>query len=252
MHGERRMHAVTVPLDHASDIEMVYKDLLLPAFPPNELITIDELQAGVASGAIDVVASVNETGTPVACAIGESPTPNGVALLAYLAVRQELRAAGLGSKVLLQAIARWTKLWEPGLILVEIENPVVGRGDPAHGDPFARLRFYARHGVQALDVPYFQPALPPSHERVYGMLLAVIEVAESHRGTDPNTVSAKHVQEFMVEYLNSTEGCVGSDPACIALFDALDRPRGIRLLPLSEPSALPCSSFQYLRLDHDL
>jgi hypothetical protein len=28
----------------------------------------------------------------------------------------------------------------------------------------------------------------------------------------------------MVEYLNSTEGSVGSDPACVTLFEALDRP----------------------------
>jgi hypothetical protein len=46
----------------------------------------------------------------------------------------------------------------------------------------------------------------------------------------------------MTGYLNSCEGAVGSDPACVALFVALDRPGGVPLVGITEYGRLPWST----------
>jgi GNAT superfamily N-acetyltransferase len=185
--GEQQMRVV--PLSRVVDIEAVYEGLLLPAFPPSELITIDELRAGVATGAVDVVATVDEADVPVACAIGESPSSGGAALLAYLAVRQELRSSGLGGELLSQALARWTDLWQPGLILVEIENSVADRRDPAYGDPGAvalRPSWLGR-----LTYPISSRS-GPSHERVYDV--ACCGRWPTLTGVEPDTAASEPVE----------------------------------------------------------
>ncbi|MFD7918575.1 hypothetical protein ACFV3R_05040 [Streptomyces sp. NPDC059740] len=121
-----------------------------------------------------------------------------------------------------------------------MENPR-GRGaHREHGDPAARLRFYARHGGRALDVPFFQPALRHTGRRVPDMLLVVLPPCPP---TDAaGRLPGAAVRTFLAGYLREYEGGPGDDPGVRALWQAVDRPGGIPLLPLDDLDALPLSS----------
>ncbi|HZN18741.1 MAG TPA: GNAT family N-acetyltransferase [Micromonosporaceae bacterium] len=222
-------------------LDAVYTDVLAPAFPAEERVTLDSFRTGVAEAGISVIAVVGEDGAPMAGAVGKWSPPTGVALLAYLAVRQDARSRGLGGTLLSQAMRLWQQRWQPCAVLAELEHPAAHTASPAHGDPAARLRFYGRHGARGLDLPYFQPALRPESSRVYGLILSVLALSDECRGSAPDTVAGEPIRRFLVDYLSQTEGKVSEDSACAALFHALARPAGVPLLVLDDPSTLPCS-----------
>ncbi|HET8661420.1 MAG TPA: GNAT family N-acetyltransferase [Micromonosporaceae bacterium] len=234
------MHVIEVD-QPGSLLDAVYTDVLTPAFPADELVTLDSLRAGVGQAGISILAVVDDDGTPTAGAIGEWSPDTGVALLAYLAVSQDARSRGLGGMLLSQAMQSWQQRWHPCALLAEFEHPAAHPASQAYGDPVARLRFYRRHGARGLDLPYFQPALRTETSRVYGVILSVLALSDKCRGTAPDTAASDPIRRFLIEYLEQTEGKVGEDGACASLFHALERPTGIPLLTFDDPSMLPCS-----------
>jgi len=221
-------------------LDTVFAEVLAPSFPADELGTVDGLRTGVADGSV-VMTAVVEHDRPLAVAVGEWSPESRVLLLAYLAARPGERSHGLGGRLLGVVNGAWRERFTPLLTLAEIEHPGVHGPSEAYGDPAKRLRFYARHGVRALALPYFQPALTAGGSRVYGLLLSVLAMVPAASGAGPDTVDPAPVREFLTEYLEATEGGVGDDPATKALWSALDRPGGVPLLPLDDLAALPVS-----------
>ena len=228
------------PADPA--FEAVYTDILTPSFPPEERATLEDLRTGVSEGYTVVLAALDDAARPVAVAVGDWSADSGVALLSYLAARPGLRGSGVGGELLTAATATWRERWQPALMLAEIEDPGAHGASDGYGDPDKRVRFYARHGVRALAVPYFQPGLTVGSPRVYGMMLCAFDVAPAGAGAEPDTVDSARLVRFMTGYLNSCEGGVGSDPACVALFAALDRPGGVPLIDLTQYARVPRST----------
>ncbi|MES4907564.1 MULTISPECIES: GNAT family N-acetyltransferase [unclassified Streptomyces] len=219
----------------------VYRDLLLPHFPSNELESFDELRSGLEKDLRLVTAVVNEDGLPMAVAVGDWSPESGVLLLAYLAVRAEARSGGLGSLLVEEVNTGWQRRLRPLLTLTELEHPLAHESDEVYGDPVARLRFYARCGGRALDVPYFQPALGSGMDRVYGMLLVMLSGSADVGGRSGATIPPGPVQEFVERYFLDTEGEVPADPPARQLRQAMERPGGIPLLPLTDVRRLPLS-----------
>jgi GNAT superfamily N-acetyltransferase len=219
-------------------LDAVYFDVLQLSFPPSELVTVDALGRGVASADASVASLVDSAGCPFAAAVAEWSPTSGVLLLTYLAARPEDRGRGLGSALLRHVRREWVLRYDACAMLAEIEHPAAHRGSAMFGDPAARLRFYAERGGRALDLPHFQPALRPGGERVYGLILAVLELAGAAQGARPGRMAAEPLRRFLTEYLDGTDTGAGSDPAVAALWRGLDRPDGVPLLPLEEPSGL--------------
>ena len=222
--------------------DRVYAELLAPSFPPAELGDRAVLASLLTSGAARATAVTGGGGAPLAVAYGEWSPGTRVQLLAYLAVAAGLRGTGIGGGLLREVLADWRRRYTPCAILAEIEHPLAHDPDDAYGDPAARLRFYARHGAAALDLPYFQPALSPETDRCHGMLLIALHIDDELKGTAPGSIAAGPVAAFLTEYFESTEGMPQpGDRAAEALFAAVRRPRGIPLLPLEHVEGLPVS-----------
>jgi GNAT superfamily N-acetyltransferase len=222
--------------------EAVYADVLTPSFPPEERGSLDDLRAGAEGGSTDMLAVLDDGGAAVACAIGDWSSATEVALLSYLAVRPGGRGSGAGGELLGAALARWRDRWHPALVLAEIEHPGAHTGSPAYGNPDQRVRFYARFGARAMVAPYFQPSLTPGGPRVYGMMLCTLDIAPAGAGPAPDTVDGARVRRFLTEYLEAAEGGVGDDPACAALFGAVDRPDGVPVIDILEYGQVPRST----------
>ncbi|MEV0647303.1 GNAT family N-acetyltransferase [Phytomonospora sp. NPDC050363] len=224
-------------------LDAVHRDVLSPSFPPAELEPLDSLRAEVAEGRTVVSAVLDAGKRPVAAAVGHWSPQARVQLLSHLAVLSSQRGTGVGRQLLGHVLDDWRVSHRPCLILAEVEHPEAHGGSDAHGDPLARLRFYARFGAMALDLPYFQPALAPGGERMFGMLLLVLHIDPELMGEGAGTVSAVPLRAFMIEYLAHTEGTrPESDPSTVALFGAIDQPGGVPVLPVDDPKRLPVST----------
>src|SRR2546423_5460254 len=220
-------------------LDAVYADVLAPSFPPDELATRADLVDGLAGGGTSLATILDPAGAPLAAAVVEWAAGSGILLLSYLAARPGARGGGYGAALLGYAQRDWLDRYGAVALVAEIEHPAAHDGNAAHGDPAARVRFYARNGGRALDLPYFQPALAPGGQRVYGLILAVLATGA---GPAPDRIAAEPLRRFLTEYLIGTEGAVGTDPATEALVRGLDRPGGVPLLPLDEPDRLPVST----------
>ena len=155
-------------------LSRVHELLMTPNFPADELIAVDDLLAGVASGVAEVRV-VGPVDDPIAVAVLETLESTPAVLLAYFATRQDVRGRGVGS-ALLQELLRGIRADAPGtVVLAEVEHPGYHLAHPMHGDPNARLRFYLRLGGSILDVPYFQPPIDEGQDPVYGMLLLALD-----------------------------------------------------------------------------
>jgi hypothetical protein len=117
------------------------------------------------------------------------------------------------SEVLLIA-AVWYRLPGTRLVVGELDDP---RHWPSEDqDPVARLRFYERFGVQALDVPYFQPSIGIGHKHVYHMLLASFDpqaTAIDEGGVVGGALLRQFIEEYLVgsSHLSGREGVLDSD-----------------------------------------
>ncbi|RRR99473.1 GNAT family N-acetyltransferase [Glycomyces terrestris] len=206
----------------------VYRELLVPSFPPEELDAEDVLAAALEDGSANLFAVVDEAGAPVAAAFGEWSAESRVQLLTYLAVGPAARGGGIGGRLLREAVGAWAARRDPCLVVAEIEDPDAP-ADEAHGDPRRRLAFYEAAGAEVLDVPYFQPGIGGPERRVHGMLLLVLHAAPELRLGE--RVDGEALRLFMEDYLEEVEGGVGADAETAALFAALDRPGGVPMGP---------------------
>ena len=220
------------------DLEHVYRRLLEPNFPPEEMGTLDELAAGVGTGAASVL--VHATGEePDAVAVGWRFAPIPVVLLSYLAVAPEARGAGVGGVLLREAVTTWTRT--PCLVLAEVQHPSSERVSEAWGDPRRRLAFYTRHGARVLDLPYLQPEVHAGAGRVDGMLLVALHVDPTLL-TPTGRVRSKAVEAFLQAYFVAAEGAPPSDAPARILLERASDPTGVPLLdPAGDPGSLPRS-----------
>jgi GNAT superfamily N-acetyltransferase len=211
-------------------IEDFYHKVLVPSFPADELISLDEVQE-IATGEDGSIWLAEDTdGTILAGAIAEWDESVRVLLLGYLAVRPGIRGGGIGGPLYLTALDSWRQRFKPCLILAEIEDPEVHDGNEDHGDPAARLRFYVNRGSRILDFPYFQPALQPGAERVSGLLLIALHVDPEFEGAGGgDTVDATVVRKYLENYQTQYEGKVATDDQAMITWRALDTQEGVRL-----------------------
>lgn len=217
-------------------VARVHERLLVPNFPPRELVSVEELLEDVARGSA-TVRVVGEASDPVAVAITATFTGSPAVLLSYVAIRADQRGRGVGTALLSGLLAGITADPEVSVVLAEVEHPDHHQAHPVHGDPAARLRFYARLGGQILDVPYFQPPVDETQDAVYGMLLLVLAPPERFvRGQRllPEAGLAAALGEFMA----------GTDPERYPVgpvLEAAGRPEGVRMLPVEELGRAPVS-----------
>lgn len=163
-------------LTSPAELTEFYNSVLVPSFPPGELVALQEFLDAAQREFIHVIAAVSQDGI-IAGAVGTTPTQEGVIMLLYLALRPGLRGAGVGGKLIDHAVAQWKQLYNPTFILAEVEHPKYHLASPEHGDPAARLRFYARHGGQILNIPYFQPVIREDEPPVPALMLLTLWVA---------------------------------------------------------------------------
>ncbi|MFI2101840.1 hypothetical protein ACH436_00975 [Isoptericola sp. NPDC019693] len=221
-----------VPLTGAAQLESLWQDVLVPSFPPDELASPDGLHAGIGSGELTAY-GVEQDGRVVAGIVATWSRATRVLLVDYLALAPGRRGGGVGGRLLDRSLAGWREELHPVLALAEVEHPGHHPVHPTHGDPAARLRFYARHGARALALPYFQPGIGgPGSPRVPAMLLTAL-------GTDPGAeaVPAAAVRDFLLEHLRECEGTVADDPAVGRLLAAASGPR-VPLVDPADPAAL--------------
>lgn len=214
-----------VDLVDPADLRALHSQVLAPSFPPAELIDVDDLLAGCASGEMYALGVVR-SGRVVAGAVGSGSAPGGVVLLVYLAIAPGERGGGIGGTLLDGAVARWVAQHSPAYVLAEVEHPDHHAASPEHGDPAARLRFYARHGARVLSVPYFQPGMGPDGPRVPALLLVTLHVDDSVRSGSPGPdgrerVSAPPLRDFLEANLRGSEGSLRDDAATRALLDSV-------------------------------
>ena len=228
----RSMRIVTVA--PGALLDSAYTDVIAPSFAPNELSDVEELRDGVSAGSVNVLAALGDDDRPDAVAVGDWSAGTRVALLSYLAVRPGVRATGVGGRLLAHALVSWRELWQPDLILAEIEHPAAHPAHVSYGDPEARVRFYARHGLRPLQLPYFQPALRPGFDRAYGLMLCLFAT-----DAEVSTVDGAVLRRWFTEYLVGTEGSVREDSATTILLAAMAG--DVPVLSLDDLDAVPVS-----------
>lgn len=198
----------------------VYEGLLVPSFPPAELESFAWLEQGVAEARISVLVAGDDHG-PIGVAVTEPLGESGVVLLTYFATDARRRGSGVGSMLYAETLRAVRDRDRPRAVVAEVERPDRHSGSDAYGDPSARLRFYARHGAQALDLPYFQPPLRPEDEALHGMLLLVL-------WADPELMADQSLPgpELVGPAVESILDSVPADlPEAVALRAAAQRPR---------------------------
>ena len=119
--------------------DAVYQRLLMPAFPPDELLTLAAIRDGLRTGLLEGLVALDAAGRPLGVTIGEWSPAARVMLLSYLAVAAETRGTGIGSLLLTTQLDRWRETLRPCLVLAEVERPDAHSGDAHRGDPQARL-----------------------------------------------------------------------------------------------------------------
>jgi GNAT superfamily N-acetyltransferase len=215
-------------------VDEVYREILVPCFPPAERASLEGVRHLAGAGGGLVWAAFDERDAVVGCAVGEWDAELGILLLAWLAIRPGLRGGGIGGAVLDAAQAEWVSRYRPCLVLAEVEDPARHGDDEVYGDAVARLRFYQRRGARTLDLPYFQAGLGPGQLRVPDLLLLVLHMDERFAGPGPGTVDGTVLREYIEIYQRESEGQVATDEQAARLFEAIDRPGGVPLLSLGE------------------
>lgn len=200
----------------------VYDTVLAPSFPTTELVPRDEFIRDGAAGRLDVLVARNQghlAGTIVGARHG------AVVLVVWLAAGPAGRGGGVGSALFDAGVVRWRAVPDVCMVLGEIERPDAVSAEAAHGDPARRLQFYARRGVGALTMPYYQPPVGPGMPRVRGMLLTVFASADASlpRALHPRETSA--VRQFLLETMGTA-----ADDETRDVFAAVDA--GLQLVPL--------------------
>jgi GNAT superfamily N-acetyltransferase len=227
---------VTVVDARDDDFRLVpefYRTVIVPSFAPDELESEEELTSGLRSGRSRVLLAVGKDDAILGGAVGDYFPRSNVMLLSYLAALPGGRGNGVGSTLLLAARDAWTAELNPRFIALEVEDPREFKGSEAFGDPVARVRFYERHGVRALPIPYMQPALGPDTARVPGLMLMVFGGTDTPSGA--GTLDGQDVASFLTEYFEEFEGPARPDDADLNLLLAsCARPGGLPLMLVDE------------------
>lgn len=205
--------------------ESMYR-LLAASFPPEERDSRQAIIAALADGSMVGLGVVRDSRVVAAAAVC---VYERVTLVLYLAVDPAVRGEGLGGRVLDAAVARAHRSGADAWVLAEIEHPDAHTGSPEFGDPHARLRFYARHGVRLIGVPYFMPAMGPGGLRVPALMLGALAVEDAlvtRRDSTGAPVAARsdELAAMVSWYLAANEGAVGDDAATRRLLGALAAP----------------------------
>ncbi|WP_205325982.1 GNAT family N-acetyltransferase [Glycomyces sp. YM15] len=208
-------------------LAQVYREVLVPAFPPEELESEESLAETLETGLGSLLVAVDDTGRPAAAAFGHWWEASRVQMLANLAVKPGTRGHGLGGRLLRDAVDAWRERYDPCLIVAEIESPDARMVHEDYGDPRRRLGFYESAGARVLDLPYFQPGIGGASRRVQGMLLLVIHADPTFTPERLDRLSGKLLRAFITEYLAAAEGEPANDWDAKALFRAFDREGGI-------------------------
>jgi GNAT superfamily N-acetyltransferase len=207
-------------------LEDYYRELMVPAFPPAELITFGDLREGLRHGHLHGLMAF-EGNSAVAGLVLEEFVRGRLALLAYLVVTRELRGRGIGQELVHRALSA-----EQRLVLAEIEDPRFHPTDPETGDPVARARFYRRLGSRLLPIPYMQASLRPGSPRVLDLLLITIPSAIP----SPESVDGGLIAEFLDEFFLSCEGesAITQEKDFLALRKAASEAGSLSLVGLDE------------------
>lgn len=207
---------VVRPLSH-EEAMAAYDELLVEAFPEDELLPRAQFDRLLSGPNADVLGVLDERQLLLGVAVGEHPPEfAGVVLLSWLAVGDRARGLGVGSRLVRAACARWLARDDASLVVAEVEDPRHHRAlDPRLGDPQARAMFYDRLGARALDLPYFQPALSEGGRRVEHLLLTVLGPQPV-----PDAVETDLLRPFLRAYVGPPGE--GEDRSWHRLFDALD------------------------------
>jgi GNAT superfamily N-acetyltransferase len=230
--------SVTVGLLDPADAERIasfYRTVLVPHFIADELDTEQNFAAGLRLGGTRALVATVEDGTVVGGAVTDWFARSNVLLLSYIAVLAAHRSTGAGAALMAAVSGSGSAGLRPLLLVAEVEDPRHFASDPAHGDPWARWRFYQRLGGRTLPLPYAQPALGPGRSRVPHLLLMVLGGSMAPAGAE--RVDGETVELFLREYFEGCEGPVQpGDSQLQALLAACRVDGGLPLLP---PGELP-------------
>ncbi|GMA25377.1 hypothetical protein GCM10025864_31360 [Luteimicrobium album] len=205
------------PLTTRAEILALHRDVLSPSFPPAELTGAEELWRDVEHGSLEAFGTVEESDGEarlVSGVVGAWFPTERVLLVLYLAIAPGHRGGGVGGALLSAALDAWTSAHDPLAIVAEVEHPDHHATSEAHGDPTARVRFYARHGGKALALPYFQPGVGPGAARVPALMLVVL------RADERSALPGLPVHAFLTNWLVACEGSLADDAATRRLLDA--------------------------------
>ncbi|NYI41924.1 GNAT family N-acetyltransferase [Demequina lutea] len=175
------------------ELSVVHAEILSPSFPAHELMTLERLQDEVEHGDTSVRVVRDDEGNLAGAAIATWYLEARVLLIDYLALRPGQRGAGLGGALLSSSIEAWAEEHDPCIVIAEVEHPDHHDAHPQHGDPEARLRFYARQGARLLPLPYFTPGVGDGKPRTGGMMLAVLHAHPSLLGDDANEIDSEPI-----------------------------------------------------------
>jgi GNAT superfamily N-acetyltransferase len=173
--------------------------------------------------------------------VGEVYAEEGVLLLAYLAVRPELRGRGVGAALVEHAGQRWFDDPTVQLALGEVHDPRVWAEQPDE-HPGRRLDFYSRFDARVLGVPFVQPALKAGRSRIRGFLLLAFHIDPSVEVQSEGEVAIRSeiVGRFVRRYYELSEGAEAPYDAELARMLALiDEHPAIPLLPIVEFERVP-------------
>lgn len=176
-----------------ADIPAVHEQILRPSFPEYELMTLERLTDEVESGTTEVRIIRDAEGELAGTAIGAWYEEARVMLLDYLALRPGQRGGGLGGALLSSSIEAWAEQHDPCIVLAQVEHPDHHDPHPQHGDPEARLRFYARQGARLLPLPYFTPGVGDGKPRTGGMMLTVLHAHPTLLGDDAEEIASEPI-----------------------------------------------------------
>lgn len=176
-----------------AELSAVHAEILAPSFPAYELMSLERLTAEVEHGDTSVRVIRDDEGGLAGCAVGTWYEEARVLLLDYLALRPGARGGGLGGTLLTSSVDAWSNEYDPCIVLAEVEHPDHHDAHPQHGDPEARLRFYAREGARLLPLPYFTPGVGDGKPRTGGMMLAVLHAHPDLLGENDEEISSEPI-----------------------------------------------------------
>lgn len=213
---------------------LTYDRVLAASFPETELVTREDFLGAGMRGELDVL--VAREGEQIAGAIvGER---HGSAVLVdWLAVASTFRCSGTGTALVEAGNARWTAWDGIRVVVAEVERPDVFTPHPRFGDPARRLTFYERLGAAVLDLPYYQPPVREGMPRVRGLLLTMLAAGTS---SAPRILSAEETAAVR-GLLLATMGAADDDETA-RIYDAVDAPGGLHLLPPADYRRVPLST----------